>query len=473
MSNLKHYQLGLLALMLASLSGCISQAPYQSPQVRISPHWETPTVSSATKMNDLTQWWAQFNDPVLSQMIQQAQENSPTLLKAWAKIEQARASYASSRSSLFPSLTGSGSATRAKDGQISNQRSGSLDASWEIDLFGKLRSASRAEASRVEEQQANWHDSRVSLAAEVADDYVQYRSCEMLLQTYQHELSSMQKTEQATALMVKAGFTAPSDGALARANLASTQLSLLSQQKQCDLLVKSLVEVTGIQETELRSLLDRQKTKALPVPALFDVSSIPTNMLRNRPDIAASEREVYATYAEIAEAQADRYPSLSLSGSISASITSGVSSSAWSFGPSLSIPIFDAGKKKAALNSARAAYVAAVADYQSQVKSAVSEVEQALVQLDSIAKQEQSSETSVQENQRYVQALYSSWKAGNTNLLDLESARRTALSAQLDQISLQTTRVQEWIALYKAVGGGWQQNLEINRPDKLLKDLKY
>jgi NodT family efflux transporter outer membrane factor (OMF) lipoprotein len=283
----------------------------------------------------------------------------------------------------------------------------------------------------------------------------------------------MQKTEQANSQMVKAGFTAPMDGALSRANLASTQMNLVNQQKQCDLLVKTLVQVTGMQETALRPLLNSGKSKSLPKPALFNVSDVPAQMLQHRPDIAALEREVYATYAEIGSAQADRYPSLSLTGVISTVLTGGTSAASWSFGPALSLPIFDAGQKKAAVESAKATYVSAIADYQSGVRSAVSEVEQALVQLNSIAAQEQASENSVREYENYFNALQLSWKAGNTNLLDLESARRSALSAQMSQIELQTSRVQQWIALYKAMGGGWQKNAVVTQPETSLKDINF
>lgn len=458
-----------LTLSLGGLAGC-SHNLYTPPQSQVAPLWSSVSSSHEHKLQDLTQWWAQFNDPVLSRLIEQAQQNSPDLLKAWARIEQARASLTTSKAGLLPSLTGSGNAKRSKDGgQINNQRSGSLDASWEIDLFGRIKNQSEAAIARVEARQEDWHDARISLAAEVADDYVQYHSCQTLVAIYQHELSSMQKTEHATAQMVKAGFTAPMDGALTRANLASTQMTLFNQQKQCDVLIKTLVQVTGIQENDLRPLLDQGKAR-LPVPRLFAVSSMPIEVIQQRPDLAALEREVYATYAEIGVAQADRYPRLSLTGAISTAVTAGISASTWSFGPALSLPIFDAGQKKAAVNSAKASYIAAVADYQSGVRKVVSEVEQTLVQLNSIAAQEQASKTSVKEYENYFQSLNLSWKAGKTNLLDLESARRSSLSAQVSQIELQTSRLQQWIALYKAVGGGWQKNTAVTQSNRLLND---
>lgn len=471
--NRQIYSLLLYSSIPFIFAGCMHYSSYQPPHSQTTSVWSQNTPNSNHKVDDLTQWWSQFNDPVLGQLIETAQDNSPNLLKAWAKIEQARATLTTSKASLFPSLTGSASAKRAKDGQVSNQGTGSLDASWEIDLFGKIRKQNEAAQSRIEARQDDWHDARISLAAEVADDYVQYRSCELLVAVYQNELQSMQKTEQANSQMVKAGFTAPMDGALSRANLASTQMNLLNQQKQCDLLVKTLVQVTGMQETALRPLLNSGKSKSLPKPALFNVSDVPAQMLQHRPDIAALEREVYATYAEIGSAQADRYPSLSLTGVISTVLTGGTSAASWSFGPALSLPIFDAGQKKAAVESAKATYVSAIADYQSGVRSAVSEVEQALVQLNSIAAQEQASENSVREYENYFNALQLSWKAGNTNLLDLESARRSSLSAQMSQIELQTSRVQQWIALYKAMGGGWQKNAVVTQPETSLKDINF
>ena len=172
-------------------------------------------------------------------------------------------------------------------------------------------------------------------------------------------------------------------------------------------------------------------------------------------------------------AQADLYPSLSLSGSISISASPGSSAlTTWSLGPSLSIPLFDAGKRRAAVDSARASYQSAQASFRQGVRTAVKEVEQALVNLDSTARRAEEAERAADDYRRYFRATEANWRAGGESLLTLEEARRSALSAQINLITLQRDRVEYWIALYKALGGGWQPGTAAASPDALTEASK-
>ncbi|WP_292529353.1 TolC family protein, partial [Mesorhizobium sp.] len=181
------------------------------------------------KTSSLVSWWSTFNDPSLTSLIGYAEEENPSLASAAADIEKARATLASARASLFPGLDGSASVTRSgTDGDAYNRiaasttSSGGLDASWEIDLFGKTRQKSEAAQLRVHEQIANWHEARVSLAAEVADYYVQYRACRQLENAYSVELASQRETIRATETAATSGLTSTADLALARASAASS-----------------------------------------------------------------------------------------------------------------------------------------------------------------------------------------------------------------------------------------------------------
>jgi NodT family efflux transporter outer membrane factor (OMF) lipoprotein len=190
--------------------------------------------------------------------------------------------------------------------------------------------------------------------------------------------------------------------------------------------------------------------------------------LRQRPDLGSLERELAASSAEVGVAQADLYPSLSLSGSISVSASSGASSfTGWSVGPSLSIPLFDAGKRRAAVSSAQASYQSALAGYRQGVRTAVKEVEQALVNLDTTARRAEEAERAVDNYRYYFQATEANWRAGSESLLTLEETRRSALSAVISLITLQRDRVAYWISLYKALGGGWQPGTPASPPDTL------
>lgn len=467
----------VLPILTALLLGACAVGPtYSEPELRAPASWQA-TLPHDGKLTSLEDWWQQFDDPVVGQLVAAAQADSPSLTKAWARIEKARATLTTERSAGLPSLTGSGAATRAHQQSTqgaavtANSRSGGLDAAWEIDLFGKVRRNSEAASARVDARIADWHDARVSLAAEVADTYVQYRACELLADTYEREQSSTAATEKATSAAVAAGFNPPSDAALARATSASATSTLLSQREQCALLVKSLVALTGLEEPALRTLMGSDKP--LPTPSGLQVASVPADALRQRPDLASLERELAATSAEIGAAKADLYPSLSLSGSITVSASGAASAfTGWSFGPALSIPLFDGGRRRAAVDSAKAGYESALADYRQGVRTAVKEVEQSLVKLDSAARRAEQAEHAAEDYRRYFQATETNWRAGGESLITLEEARRLSLSAEVSLITLQRDRVEQWIALYKALGGAWHADTPATSPESLASTAK-
>lgn len=464
----------IVALACTLLIGaCATAGPsYRPPEPQAPTAWQAalPHEGHLGTMND---WWHQFDDPALSHLIETAEADSPSLATAWANIEKARATLKTAQASAWPSVTGNGSVSRSTQQTLAGAlaatttRSAAADASWELDLFGKVRRTGEAAQSRLQARTADWHEARVSLAAEVADTYVQYRACGLLADTYEREQASNARTEKATAASVRAGFSAPADGALARASLASATSTTVQQRAKCELLVKSLVHLTGQVEPALRTLLT-SGDGTLPQPQALEVRSVPADVLRQRPDLASLERELAASGAEIGAAQADLYPSLSLSGSIGVS-ASGLASSAtsWSFGPTLSIPLFDAGKRRAAVDSAQAGYAAALAVYRGGVRTVVKEVEQALVNLDSTARRADQAASAAHEYRDYFVATETNWRAGGASLLILEEARRSALSAEVTNITLQRDRVEQWIALYRALGGGWQPGTRASPPDTL------
>lgn len=467
---------GLVCILSLGLSACTTVGPdYQEPAMAAPLQWQAPMPHSG-KEASLEDWWQQFDDPTLVSLVKAAAADSPSMGKAWASIESARANLASVRSGLAPSVDGSASVTSSRQqqgegvdvqpgqsvyvqqgsgGDISTSRSAGFDASWELDLFGKVQRSSEEAQARLQARVGEWHEARVSLAAEVADTYVQYRGCRLLVGAYEQELASMEKTAGITAASVRAGFTAPADGSLSRASLASTQSSLQARRVECDQLIKALVALTGLEEADLRSQLGGA-TSELPKPAAFRIEAVPADVLRQRPDVAALERELAAANAAIGAAQADRYPSVSLSGSISISATnSSASSGTWSFGPSLSIPLFDGGRRRAAVDSANADYQSALAEWRQGVRNAVKEIEQALVNLNGAAFRTEQAALATREYRTYFEATKDKWRAGSESLLNLESARRSALSAEIEYLSLLRSQVQYWIALYKALGGGW------------------
>lgn len=458
------------------VSGCTTLADLQKPDLKIADVWHA-TLPHGGRTGDLLSWWSGSFDPSLTALIGAAQTKNPSIETAEAEIRKARATLASAQASLFPGLGGSGSLTHSGTGgdkanrvAVATTASGSLDASWEIDLFGKTRQKSEAARLRVHERVADWHGARVSLTAEVADYYVQYRACRQLERTYAAELASQRETIQAMETAETSGFTSSADLALGRAEVASSASTLTAQRAECEVLVKSLARLTGGDEPHVRDLLVKRKS-GIPTPKTIKLSAVPADALRQRPDINALELEVAASLAEIGAAKADLYPSLSLGGSVTIDSSRLMGTSLpWSFGPALSIPLFDGGSRRAAVGSAAAAYDVAVAAYKSGVLDAVAEVETALVRIDSTRRRIRDATVAARNYRIYFDAVDSNWKAGGASLLDREEARRSAQLAEVSLIEIRRDSVRYWIALYKALGGGW--NASAASPETLQQESK-
>lgn len=447
----------------AALAGCASVGPdFQRPAPAAPSAWHAAQPHHGTAAA-LLDWWAGFDDPVLTGLIADADTSSPTLMAAAARIAEARATLTTRDAAAQPSLDGGASLTRGgteRDTPVAARTTGrvAVDAAWEIDLFGRVRRGSEAAEARLAARQFDWHEARVSLAAEVASTYVNYRACRLLEAARDEDVASRGETRRLTAVAVDAGFTAPANAELARASLADARADLEDQRAQCAVTLKALVALTGVPETALQARLDGGATH-MPVPARFAVDALPLAVLSQRPDLAAAEQELAAATADIGVAEANRYPRLALSGSISlASVRGGGGSSdslPWSIGPALSLPLFDAGARAAEVKAAEARLAQQRAGYVAAVRAAVREVEQAMVALDSAERREADARAAVEGYARFLDATVVHWQAGGASLLTLEDARRNATQAERKLIALQRDRVLNWISLYKAVGGGW------------------
>ncbi|RON52274.1 hypothetical protein BK666_02570 [Pseudomonas frederiksbergensis] len=448
-----------MALCAMVLSGCMLGPDYKEPAVPIPAKWQAPLPHGAS-VTALANWWQQFNDPALAELLRLSEADSPSLDQAFAKIALARATLDSNSADALPNVQGTlaggrGGQLTSVDRISGSGSSAEFDAAWELDLFGKLRRNKEAARTRIEARVDDWHDARVSLAAQVGDSYVQYRGCQKLALAYSDQAQSQQQTARSTRQSLLAGFTSSADAALADATAASNESTLISQQSECQVLLKSLVALTGSDEGKLIEVLSRTPAQ-LPQPAQLNVQQIPADLLRQRPDLASSERELAAANADIGVAQADRFPSLSLSGNFSVSSILGDLNRSWTFGPALSIPIFDAGKRRSVVDSAKANYDSALALYRQTLRTSVMEVEQSLVRLDAARRREVEVERSTAGYRESYAAIDRNWQAGSVSLLDRETARRLALTSEIELITLQQDQVRYWIALYKALGGGWQ-----------------
>jgi NodT family efflux transporter outer membrane factor (OMF) lipoprotein len=454
----------VLASTLA-LGACASlQIPPEeaaAPVLQAPPQWQTPLPHQGER-TDLARWWAQFQDPLLSQLVEAAQDASASVASARARIEQARATLGGAQAALGPAVNAVGSAGRGQQDTgmpVGNRVSAGVQAQWELDLFGGARAARDAAEERLRGTSALWHEARVSVAAEVATQYTTLRACEAQVAQTRLDAQSRSETARLTDLAARAGFQAPANAALARASAAQANGQLTQQRAQCDLAIKALVAMTGWNETELRQRL-AGGTARLPEPAGISVQSVPAQVLAQRPDIESAAREVLAAGAEITQTRAQRLPRITLAGSIGAARFAGSGGSTegatWSIGPvSVTLPLFDGGAQGARLLASQARQSEAKALYAARLRTAVREVEDALVQLHSTAERSGDARIATDGFTASLAAAQARYNGGLGSLFELEDARRSAVQAQSTLIALQQERVLAWIALYRALGGGW------------------
>lgn len=420
------------------------------------------------EQGDLARWWAQFDDPALDAFLAAAQRESGTLVQAASRIEQARAAAIAASATGLPSLDATAGLSRGTvlvgtNILTATQARATAQADWEIDLFGRIAREREAAVARLDQRASEWHDARVSVAAEVAAQYLQLRHCEALVAIAQADATSRAETATVSERAAAAGFQAPAAAALTRASAAEAASRLTAQRAECDVAVKGLVALTGLSEPDVRARLAKTGAR-LPAPRGFEVRAIPAALLAQRPDLAAAERALAAASADVGAAEGDRYPRLSLAGSVGPlRLQAGqvaATLSTWSIGPAVSLPIFDAGRRRANVEAARAAYAAAEADYRARARQAVREVEEALVRLQAATDREADARTAADGYRKAFGAADVRWRNGLGSVLELEESRRLALNADSTLAGVQRDRVAAWVQLYRALGGGWTASNE-------------
>jgi len=423
--------------------------------------WQTPLPHGGS-ITDLNQWWKSLGDTVLMDLIEAAQRVSPSIASARSRIVQARATLTGAQSTNAPQLNAALSAQRGVNSSsptVATALQGSLDASWEIDIFGGNRQSANAAAARLDGANAGWHEARVSVAAEVANQYFNLRTCQDLVGILRSDTQSRRETARLTDLTAKAGFTAPATAALAAASASESNARTLQQQAQCDSAVKALVALTAIEESALRQRLKNTTSDSSP-KAMPSVAVLPAALLSQRPDVYAAQRDVAAASADIGAAQAQRYPRLTLGGSVGAlnftNYAGTTDLSTWSVGPvALSVPLFDAGRRVANIEAASARYEEASVIYRAKVRQAVREVEDALLSLESTDARKSDAAAARDGYATSFEATRARFAAGSASLPELEDARRSLLGAQNTLLQLELERTTAWINLYRALGGGW------------------
>ncbi|MBF0419509.1 MAG: efflux transporter outer membrane subunit [Magnetococcales bacterium] len=458
----------MLVPVLTGLSGCMTLgSDYERPgEVIPTGSWQAALPHGGSQDN-LIDWWGQLQDDTLKTLLSHTLKQHPGLEGALAAIEVARSNLVIQKAA--GQVRAEVDVTAMRSGDKRNPkvvpmtaRTVVADAVWEIDLFGRVKRATEGAEAKVAAREADWQGMRVALAAEVATLYFEWRGCERLRASLSRDVASRESSMTITEKAIRAGLSAPNDGDLAAASLADARSALTQQQASCDVAVKGLVALTGMDEASLRQLL--QKSSG-PWPRItpFTLITVPAQLLSQRPDLAGAEQELVAANAEVGVAEATRYPRLSLLGSVGVGVgfmgSPTQDTQPWSFGPALTLTGLDGGALEANVQAAKGRWKGALASYRKAVQAAVREVESTLVNLGGIQNRVLDGRKAYERYAAYLVSSETNWKKGGISLLTLEEARRRAMAAERGVIQLETQEVQQWITLYKVLGGGWQQTV--------------
>ncbi|WP_341892108.1 efflux transporter outer membrane subunit [Variovorax sp. YR752] len=451
----------VVALLLA---GCASLTP---PAVDATGGVAPPAEWSAAggtrpeasvPAESLADWWQRFGDPELSRLIAEALAANTDVTSARAALRQARALQSVERAQAGPRLDASGSAQRSRSnsGSASNSFRAGFDASWEPDVFGGNRAGVAARDADAQASAANLGDVQVSVAAEVALAYLALRGSEARLAIARDNLASQQDTAQITQWRVQAGLATSLESEQARGSVEQTRAQIPSLQKAIAQSRHQLALLTG----RTVGALQLAESTVLPQPAADLALAFPADTLRQRADVRAAEARVRAAAQRVVQADAARYPSFSLSGSLglqalTLSGLTGGGALASSLLAGVSLPIFDGGAATAQRDAQQAAFEQSHEALRGTVLVALKDVEDALVALqrdrERLATLQQAAEAAgnaaLLARQRYA-----------SGLIDFQTVletQRSLLSAQDNVASSRVDVATDHVRLYKALGGGW------------------
>ncbi len=474
--NKQRYSFAVLIaawLAVVMISGCMVGPEYHPPQpTAVPPAWEgvskipadQPHVATAQPA-DLTQWWKQFNDPILNELVEEAVKANLDLQIAEASLRQARALRGIVIGGLWPSVSASAGFQRSHaagnmPGSLTEDLyQAGLDAGWELDLFGGIRRNVESAGANVQASIENIRDVQVSIIAEVALDYIQLRGYQQQILIAQNNLKAQRHTADITRKLLNVGFDSALDVAEAESNVATTesQVPVFETSAQQSIYALSVLlaqpPAALIGKLSPEGIIPRVPEK---IPA-----GLPSELLRRRPDIRESEAQLHAATAQIGVAVAQLFPSFSLTGTVN--WQSNMLSTWWtnagrsfSFGPSMNWPLFQGGATISNVRLQEALRDQAFITYQKAVLAAFQDVENALIAFNKEQEHRKSLSDAVIANQKAVDLSLQLYTEGQIGFLNVLEAQLSLYTSQNALVQSEDNIAADLIALYKALGGGWE-----------------
>jgi NodT family efflux transporter outer membrane factor (OMF) lipoprotein len=459
-------------------AGCVVGPNYQPPKAVAPGQWGEPLAGGATnRAVAAARWWTAFNDPTLNSLIERAVQSNHDLLIAAARVRQARASYDVAKADFSPSIDAAGSYTRQRASKNSNPlvQARSLennvyqtgfDAAWEIDVFGGTRRAVESAAANIAAAEFGRDDVLVSLLAEVALNYAEVRGYQSRLAIARDNLKSERDSLEITRAKFAGGVSSELDVAQAIALEATTRSQVPPLETARQTAIHHLDTLLG----QSPGALLEELSKDAPVPAAPPEVPVglPADLLRRRPDVRQAERQLASATALIGVATADLFPKFGLNGaagleSYSAGDWFRNGSKFWSLGPTAQWRIFDAGRIRANIRLQNALQEQALESYEKTALTAMEDVENALVAYAKEQVHYLALKDAVEANRRSLELANQLYSRGLVDFLNVVQAQ-TSLYQSQDQLAQSEIAVStDVIALYKALGGGWDDRTVARR----------
>jgi NodT family efflux transporter outer membrane factor (OMF) lipoprotein len=458
----------LSIILLFALAGCAVGPDYKRPDAPVSETYKELAGWSAARPRDDAprgEWWSVFEDAELDRLLQKVDVSNQNVRAAEARLRQARALSDQARAGLFPALSANASGVRSKAPSLSNDPSfangavntfnANLGASWELDLWGKVRRSVEAGDASWQASAAELEAARLSARAALAQAYFSLRVTDATRQLLQNTVTAYDKNYELTQNRYQAGVAARVEVVAAEVQLKSAQAQFIDLAVDRAQFEHAIAILVGEPPASF-SIAPAPLALAMPrIPV-----GVPSTLLERRPDVAAAERGVAAANARIGVAKAARYPTLDLSGTAgSRSATLGdlftVPSRLWSIGAAAALPVFDAGLRSAQTDQAIAAYDEDVALYRQSVLSAFQEVEDNLAALRILEQEAAVQEEVVAAARRTLDLTNNQYQAGVVSYINVIVAQTTLLANERSAASVLGRRLTASVALVKALGGGW------------------
>lgn len=448
------------------LAGCASVGPNYHEVKPAAPQLQGLDASQESNAQFQAAWWKQFNDPTLDALIQRAAANNLDLRMAVARLHESRALLGSAKSDQLPTVDTDLNYTRSREQEpgFTSQRTtvttyqAGFDASWELDLFGGVRRSVEASRADLGASEAELHDAQVSLLAEVARNYFELRGSQLRLDIAKRDIENQQQTVHLTEVRNQLGSGSEQDVASAKARLSAVQAQLPMLQTQVSASEFRLAVLLGERPGELD--IDVSPKSFTPIAINLPIGDA-GDVLARRPDVHVAEREYAAATARIGVAKADFFPHIALGGFLGflagrSNDFGSPSTRAWSLAPSISWPGLNVQRVRANLHASEARADAAQANYQQTVLLAIEDIDNAVTGFNQQRVRVNHLIEQATQSKRAADLAQVRYQEGATSFLELLDAERTQLSAEDDLAQGEAAINTRAVALYKALGGGWQ-----------------